>query len=224
MAPVVAGIDGYRKGWIALVFEGERSRAFVAPRLHQLVQELGDADVIALDMPIGLPDAGPRTADILARQFVGPRRNSVFLTPPRSVWEAETIEEARRRSVAMTGSSISSQTYALRPRIFEADEAARADTRLREVHPEVSFAALAGGHLPHAKATWAGFALRRRLLADAGILISDDLGPAGAAGMDDVLDAAVAAWSARRMLAGSARSLPSDPERGTDGHRAAIWY
>ncbi|GAA1817197.1 hypothetical protein GCM10009835_41460 [Planosporangium flavigriseum] len=50
---------------------------------------------------------------------------------------------------------------------------------LYEVHPEVSFQAMAGKALPHPKHTWAGGSLRRRLLADAGIDLPGDLGDAG---------------------------------------------
>jgi predicted RNase H-like nuclease len=66
--------------------------------------------------------------------------------------------------------------------------------------------------------------LRRRLLASNGIELPDDLQDAGAAGVDDVLDAAAAAWSAARIAGGTARSFPPEPESGSDGHRAAIWY
>ena len=49
------------------------------------------------------------------------------------------------------------------------------------------------------------------------------LGPAGTlAAVDDVLDAAAAAWSARRVVAGSARLLPDPPERFSDGRPCAI--
>jgi hypothetical protein len=67
------------------------------------------------------------------------------------------------------------------------------------VHPEVSFAILAGRPLPESKRTWAGAIRRRRLLTEAGIVLDDDLGPAGtAAAVDDFLDDA-AAWTARRV-------------------------
>jgi predicted RNase H-like nuclease len=61
-------------------------------------------------------------------------------------------------------------------------------------------------------------------LRAAGIELPDDLGEAGAAGVDDVLDAAAVAWSAHRIARGMARSLPEQPEPGPDGHAAAIWY
>jgi predicted RNase H-like nuclease len=41
--------------------------------------------------------------------------------------------------------------------------------------------------------------------------------------LDDVVDAAAAAWSAQRIARGEARSLPNPPEL-VDGRRVAIWY
>jgi predicted RNase H-like nuclease len=93
-----------------------------------------------------------------------------------------------------------------------------------EVHPEMSFAQLAGGvPLAEPKKTWAGAERRRTLLAEAGITFTEPLGEAGLrAGVDDVLDAAAAAWTARRHLAGHATPLPNPPEL-LDGRDTAIW-
>lgn len=93
-----------------------------------------------------------------------------------------------------------------------------------ESHPEASFAQLAGAPLHSAKSTWAGIARRRQLLADAGIVLPENLGPAGEkAAIDDVLDAAVAAWTALRVTRDQARSHPDPPELFSDGLASAIW-
>ncbi len=86
----------------------------------------------------------------------------------------------------------------------------------------MSFAALKGAPLDHAKKTWNGQMERRRLLAEARIVIPDIL-PASVAGAppDDVLDAAVLAWTARRVHSCDARSLP-DQSSPSPGH--TIWY
>jgi predicted RNase H-like nuclease len=94
-----------------------------------------------------------------------------------------------------------------------------------ETHPELCFAAMAGQHLPYPKRTWAGVELRRRLLAQSGINLPAELGTAGReAAVDDVLDAAAAAWTAARIIAGTAHSLPARPEVFGDGLPCAIWY
>ncbi len=92
------------------------------------------------------------------------------------------------------------------------------------MHPELSFATLAGAPMRHGKKTWAGAVERRRRLATAGITIDGDLGPdPGRAGVDDVLDAGAAAWTMLRWAAGTARSLPDPPEPMPDGVACAIW-
>jgi predicted RNase H-like nuclease len=119
-----------------------------------------------------------------------------------------------------------STDFALAKKILDV-ESCRAEARaaLYEIHPEVSFWALAGMPLRARKLSWTGHAERRALLEAAGIVIPTDLGRAGlVAAADDVLDAAVAAWSAQRIASGYSRSLPNPPERDADGHPMAIWY
>jgi predicted RNase H-like nuclease len=220
---LVAGLDGYPRGWIAVVLrDGRFEHALVGPTLGDVVGRLDAAAVIGVDIPIGLPAEGRRPCDLLARAVVGPRRASVFFTAPRPVWEAPDYATARQVAAGLGGASVSAQTYALRAKVLEADALARNDDRLVEVHPEVTFATMAGGYLVHSKSTWAGIATRRRLLRDEGIELPDELGPAGAAGVDDVLDAAGVAWSAGRIARGEACSLPPDAQPGPDGLVAAI--
>ena len=125
-------------------------------------------------------------------------------------------EEARRVAVATTGKSISSQSYALRGRILEADPLARADARIVEVHPEVSFCELAGGPLRSSKHTPEGLRERRALLEEAGLVLPER--PRGVPEAD-LLDAAVAAWSAARYARGEALPLPA----GHTERIGAIW-
>lgn len=137
------------------------------------------------------------------------------MTPPRAALEAPTFAEGVARARAVTGKGISQQAYALRHRILEVDAFVERDERIVEVHPEVSFTELAAAVLPHSKRTPAGLAERRRRLARAGI----DVPEAPRVPEADVLDAAVAAWSARRYYRGEARPLPENHE----GRIGAIW-
>ncbi len=195
------------------------------PTIEQLVDGLGSLHTVGIDMPIGLPESGRRRADQLARDLVGPRRSSVFYAPVRSAVTAATFRDANDESMRTVGHGLSQQAYALRSKILEVEQWRRiVDLDVREVHPEVSFAVLSGRHLPSTKKTWAGTAERRALLADAGIVLPDDAGAAGhLAAVDDVLDAAVVAWTARRVLLRQACSLPDPPEVGPDGSPIAIW-
>lgn len=79
------------------------------------------------------------------------------------------------------------------PRILEVEAALAGRTNVIEVRPEVSFDELAAGERLDRKKSWTGLAQRRALLEQAGIVIPIDLGEAGTAPADDVLDATVAA-------------------------------
>ena len=219
------GVDGCVHGWVAVVL-GERS--FVEARVFASFEEVAEqyrtARVLAVDMPVGLAAEGPREADAAARAFLGKRRSSVFPMPPRCAVEAKSYEAACKASRASGAKSPSKQAFGLFPKILELDAFAR-DDRIHEVHPEVSFAVLRGGAIvPHKKKTWGGLHQRLELLRDAGIELPGSLGVADAAGIDDVVDAAIAAWTARRIGKKSARTFPERPkQRDRSGRVIAIW-
>lgn len=213
---VVAGVDACRGGWVAIVLEDDRfADSILAATFAQLRGALAGAAAVGVDMPIGLPSTGVRAADLAARAFVGPRRSSVFPTPPRAALEASTYAEARG-----VVPSLSAQSFALRKKILEVERCL--DERVFEAHPEVSFAALADRHLLHPKRSWNGQMERRQLLAAAGIQLPDEL-VAGRAAADDVLDAAIVAWSAARKARCEAAALPPDAPMH-DGRPVAIWF
>ena len=224
----VLGVDACPAGWVGVAVRDGYDGAYVAARIDELVaaaHDDGALAVVGVDMPIGLPDAGVREADLLARTMIGTRRASVFATPVRAALAYEEYAEALRVNQERSGAGISRQAFGLRGKLLEVDAWVRGtDQRVVEVHPEVSFAALAGAPLTAGKKTWSGMVHRRDLLATAGIVLPADLGPAGAAGVDDVLDAAAAAWSADRVATGQARCLPQIPQTFSDLLPAAIWY
>lgn len=221
------GVDACKTGWIGVVLAGDEVSVYVGATIAELVataETSGELAVVAIDIPIGLPDDSRRDADELAREVVGPRWMSVFITPVRAALQAGDHAEAVQKSRELTQEGISAQAFSLRKKIFEVERWAMARThRVVEVHPEVSFATMAGAPLAAGKTTWAGVERRRHLLADNRIVLAGDLGPAGvAARVDDVLDAAAAAWSARRVAAGNAMQLPDPPQRFSDGWPCAI--
>lgn len=220
----VLGVDAGGKYWVAVASD---LRVYADPTLIGLL-EAADADgpvqVVGIDIPIGLPSgAERRQADVSARHAVGPRWRSVFMTPPRTVLAAPTYAEAAVEARRVMGKGISRQAWALAPRILEVDQVVQSvDRRILEVHPEVSFVALAGRYMPTAKSTWAGLEDRRGLLAAAGFVLPADLGqPGRVAGSDDVLDAAVACWTAQRVAGGVSVRCPDPPEQ-LDGIAACI--
>lgn len=217
------GLDAFKGGWIAVVTSADRfseARSFGA--LTEVIAAYPDAAVIAVDMPIGLPAKGRRAADVAAKRRLGRRASTVFYTPPRDVMDSPTYESANALSKRRHGIGVSKQSYALRPKVLEADAVVRAGSALFEVHPEVAFADIAGAPLP-SKRTYHGLRMRESLLRTAGLDIPDELGEAGAVPMDDVLDAAVVAVVAGRIGRAEARPLPEPPEPDEHGIPMAIW-
>jgi predicted RNase H-like nuclease len=211
----VLGVDACRGRWLAVALDAGRfAGARLGADVAGLVAGSPGAAAIGVDIPIGLPATPWRDADRAARAFLGERRASVFATFPRIVLESATYEQAKAVCLERGWPRPSVQSYGMRHRILEVEQAARADERIVEVHPEVSFRELAGRPLS-AKRTAAGAFERRSALAAAGIDVPDLPYP-----LDDVLDAAVAAWTAERYARGEARALPV-AHRGRIG---AIWY
>ncbi len=222
----VIGIDGCRKGWFGVVIDDGRIEALFSPRIAGLVAAAGEVAGIGIDIPIGLPEQGPRAADLAARQRLGRLASSLFITPVRAALAAEPYREATAIAVRLTGSGISQQAYRLREKIFEVEDwLPGSPAPVWEVHPEISFAVANGAPLSYSKHTWAGSQQRRLILGRQGLALDGPLLPAGQhAGPDDVLDAAIAAWSARRLAAGAGQSLPARPEQLTvGGLPMAIW-
>ena len=224
----VVGVDACAAGWVGIVLSPAGIAAHVHAEIGALVDEAaagGTLDVIGIDIPIGLPDDGPRRTDLEARIAAGPRRASVFITPVRATLGSSDHAHASQLNRQRAGQGISRQTFNLLGKINQVDQwLSKAPCRVLEVHPELSFGAMAGAPLAVRKATWAGALARRRLLAAEGIVLPDELGPAGhRAGMDDVLDAAAVAWTARRFVEGRARRLPAKPEMFSDQIECAIW-
>jgi predicted RNase H-like nuclease len=219
------GVDACKAGWVGIVLDASQVLAVFAPTIGDLVAGTGPVDGVAIDIPIGLLEGGRRKADGLAKEVVGARRNSIFFTAVRSALMARTHAEATHVSLQLTGAGASQQSWALGPKIFEVEEWLRGyPGPVWEIHPEVSFATLARHPLSHPKRSWAGVRERCSLLESAGIVLGAVSGEATRrATVDDMLDAAVAAWSARRLVAGQGVSYPHPPEKSDTGRDCAIW-
>ncbi len=214
----VLGIDGCKAGWVGVALgDSAPPAAYFGATIDDTVREAGEIDLVAIDIPIHPPALGARACDRAVKAFLGRQGSSVFLTPIRTALEAETYAEANAISREAGCGGISAQAFALRRKILEVDEwLPKAPCPVYEVHPETSFRVMATQSDPKAvlpsKRTWAGEAVRKRLLAIEGVMLPVELGVAGRmAAADDVLDAAAAAWSARRILARSANSFPAEP-------------
>jgi predicted RNase H-like nuclease len=227
----VLGLDGCKGGWLAIAVDDTGYLdAFVAPTVAE-VERIGryrwGITAMVIDIPVGVPDSGPRRADREARRFIAPRHSSVFSTPVRAALGALDYNAARVASLAACGKSLSKQAWAITDKIRDVDAwAAGATVMAREGHPEVSFRAMAGEPILHYKKTLSGAKLRRELLAGEGIKLPGSLDAKAFRGVDfdDIHDAAAMAWTARRVAHGEAVSLPAQPEVFSDGWPSAIWY
>ena len=199
----VAGVDIARGAWLVVyLVDGRFDDAVMVERLSN--GEV-DADVVAIDVPLDLPeDAIGRAAEAEARRRLGPRRNSVFSSLPAELYAAEYTEEERRRARKRYGSAYSKQAWNLRSAIADAADAR--SERWYETHPELAFAQIAGAPL-ESKKRWSGVRQRLDCLASVG-----DLHP------DDALDAAVCAHVAWRIAIGAASRVPEE------GPGPYIWF
>lgn len=176
------------------------SLEYVAPLAPTLDRDLA---VIAIDMPIGLSDEGPRACDQAARKLLQPHGTRVFPAPPRvALAHIRDYDAACRASMSATGKSLSKQTWNLLPAIAEVDALAD-DNRIVECHPELAFALMQGHPVDARKKTPEGRAVRLGLLRQ----WLPDLGDPAYG--DDGLDALACAWSASRVAAGSAIVVPA---------------
>ncbi len=230
------GVDGAGSGWFAVWRDRTRLRWVRYADASSLWSAHRDAEAIGVDVPIGLGDSGPRPSDHEARRFVGgARSSSIFPAPLRAVLGYTTRVEASARQREIDGRGLSAQAFALFPKIrdwdvlLQQDELAR--SRVREVHPEVCFAALNGGAgrgLVLSKRTEEGHRQRLLLLSPwfkRGAIqrVLDEV-PKRVAQPDDILDAIVALWSAERIVTGAARTLPETLSRDSSGLLMAISY
>jgi predicted RNase H-like nuclease len=210
----LAGVDGCRGQWLAAVLDG----ATVSWRLVPTFRDLYDdptLTVIAIDVPIGLPDSGKRGCDIEARAHLGSRGASVFAAPVRPVLACQTYAEARAVLAALGGASMSAQAFGIVKAVRDVDACVRPDDddRVVETHPELAFAVLGGAPGLGSKKSTAGTAARLRVLSSWRSDVVDLLErvPAGVP-LDDALDALGCLWVAERWAAGRRGTL-GDGER-----------
>jgi predicted RNase H-like nuclease len=222
---LVLGIDGCRDGWFVVALrEGAFHFASFAPTVAHALDAHPDARVVAIDIPIGSEPDRFRSVDAEARKRLGSRSSTIFETPPLAVLRQPDFASAVSLCRALTGKGLSQQSYALRTKTLEVAPVADRDDRIIEVHPELSFSVLAGGVIPASKKSWDGLMRRRLLLEQAGIRLPEALGEsAGRVGPDDVLDAAVAAWTAERKRRGLADHVGAAAGSGGRGS-PSIWF
>lgn len=183
------------------------------------------ADLILVDMPIGLADEGDRAADLEAKRALGRRHMCVFPAPPRGVIGIDDYAAASAESHRLTGRKLSKQAWNIVPKIREVDGAMRAGTAspVRECHPEVCVWGLAGVPEPEPKRTRAGATARlvvlERFVPGVEDVVERFLAgtPASVLQRDDAVDAVICAVTAAGVWDGTLRTLPASPPRDRHG-------
>lgn len=221
--PPVVGVDGVRGGWVAATVSTAGAgvvavRWHLLPAIAPLVAAVQDAlgAVLAVDMPIGLPGAGPRQCDRDARRRLGAARSSVYPAPSRSVLadhqagldHAQAVRRAHQRGEPAP----SRQLWNILAKVGEVDDALSPGRQacVVECHPEASLRAL-DPRVSAPKRSREGRSQRRDALR-AWVDVERALVslPRGVPEVD-ALDALACAWTAHRVQRGTAEVL-GDPQ------------
>lgn len=193
------------------------------------------ARIVAVDMPIGLPQLSGRACERETRARLGDRQSSVFAVPSRAAVMQDDYFASCRVNLENSDPprKVSKQCFMLFPKIREIDAVITPglQSRIWEVHPELCFWAMNGGQpVPLAKKIKSrpnpgGMALRRDLLARSGFPIDrlqHPSWPKSQVAEDDILDACACAWSAARIARSEHISLPAEPDFDARGLRMQI--
>jgi predicted RNase H-like nuclease len=246
-----AGVDGCRAGWVVAFVRPQNGevRLRVVPHFAEVIAAPEAPAIIAVDIPIGLPEHSGlrgRSPEREVRPLVGQRRSSVFRVPSRQavyVGVDHSVPDDKERYIkacavaratSVDKKAFGKQTFYLFPKIVEVDKVLRAQNKLinrvYETHPELAFWRLNGGRaLGEPKRVKGschdpGLALRRSRLIEAGFpaAVVNNVPPKGAS-PDDLLDALACAAIAQRIHQGLAQRFPDPPEHDACGLPMAIW-
>jgi predicted RNase H-like nuclease len=239
---MLAGVDGCRNGWIVAFGRSwpchEPIRIEFCPHFRTVLEITDTCQVVAVDIPIGLPDESElRDCDLSARKALGRKQSSVFLTPPRSCIDANTVQEFQSAHKAIMGKGAGLPVWGIVPKMLEVnrlfEERIGSDPTLQdrviEFHPELTWQRLAGSSTLFPKRTTEGVLQRVSLverLSEGWLPVFPPKIPGNPA-IDDVLDAIVGISAAQCFInrADRVQRHPSGQQkRNSKGLRMEIWY
>lgn len=194
----------------------------------------GTEAVVALDVPIGLPEhGGARRCDTEARRLLGKGASSVFNPPARYLFPAlakaagaerwreveRLVRERRAAHPEEPVVGVSRQTIGILDKVADADAYLRAHSMARrwlvECHPEVSFFRMNGDGRLAPKSKAKGLLQRLALVEREFPGTREAIGElplSATVPLADQLDAYAALWTALRVASGAV-----DPERDALG-------
>jgi predicted RNase H-like nuclease len=230
---IVAGVDGCPAGWIAALWDGAgQLTSKLCPNFSDVMAL--PAQIIAVDMPIGLPERSGRPPEREVRARLGERQSSVFAVPSEKAVYCADYPEACRVNLLHSDppKKVSKQCFQLFPKMREIDAliSPSQQSRVFESHPELAFWVMNGESplvLPkkvRGQPFPPGLDLRRALLRRAALPVDilrheyrrRDVGP------DDLLDACACAFVAWRILNRRSVRFPADPPLNARGLRMEI--
>ena len=238
--PLVMGVDGARSGWIAVMrdtADPASAEVRMFSQFSDILTSAGPPSIVAVDMPIGLPEragAGGRGPERAVRPLIRERQSSVFSVPSRAAVFCDDYRVACRIALETSDPprKVSKQAFALFRKIREIDSlmTPEREAQIYEVHPEVAFWRLNAERamsLPKKvknRLNGPGFKERSDLLERHGFAreFLEQVPPRGSA-RDDLIDACASCLIAERILQGKACPFPENFERDGRGLRMAIW-
>jgi predicted RNase H-like nuclease len=218
---IVAGVDGCKAGWLCVAKDLDTGliTSAVFSNAQLLLQQKPEPLIIAVDIPIGLTEVGPRQCDIAARKLLGPRRSSVFPAPIRPALQSKTRQHADEIRRNIEGKGVSKQSFAIFKKVLEFDTILSTkphlQDRVKEIHPEVCFWAWNNQRpMAYKKKSKEGKAERRNLIVEyfgtKAVQETRTKYLAKHVSDDDIHDAFAALWTAERIFEGKAGVIP-DP-------------
>lgn len=229
----IVGVDGCRGGWMAFIIDKSGHTVKVYNSIESLCKENYDAQLIIVDMPIGLPESIDEVRpDSEARQLLKGKASSIFSCPCRQAIYENSYELANTTNKKVLDKGLSKQSFAIAPKIKEIDEFLRTNESFRnklvEGHPEVCFAKLYGKPVLEKKSTQEGVQKRLRILSEyhEGLdeTIVQNTYKKSVAQTDDIIDAMCMAVVAKLGQHENLYTIPINPQRDRKGLAMQMVY
>lgn len=221
------GVDWMKGKWIAVELHNNIIHHNTFTSIKELCDYHENADVILIDVPIGLPENTEEAKDRPdqnARDYlkVKNRKSSIFNVPFRQMVYAENKEEFWELSQNL-GAKVSSQSFGIIKCIRDVDKFLNANpewhNRLLESHPECAFQALNNGQgVEFSKHSAEGIELRTEIISKYVRDVKDLLRMTPHEAREDILDALCLAVTAKVGY----KSIPENPKTDIKGLKMQI--